>query len=334
MNRKRYVGAALLCATLPVGHGAQAQEGTCGEVSIASMNWPSAELTAEIDNLILSEGYGCDTELVAGQLLPLFASMTAQSEPDLAPELWVNAVSDPLNDAIKLGELIVTAEILSDGALEGWWVPKYIVDANPGIVSVEDALARPELFPAPEGAARGAIHNCPSGWGCQIIGDNLFEAYEAADKGFELVDPGSAAGLDDSLMQAYEREEGWLGYYWAPTAILGSYEMVQLEMPENDRRHWDSCTVLDDCSDPEPNGWPRSEVYSVVTDDFTDKAGVAMDYVSRRQWDNDTVSELLAWMTDNEATGAEAAVHFLENHEDVWREWVSEEVADKVRAAL
>ena len=135
-------------------------------------------------------------------------------------------------------------------------------------------------------------------------------------------------------MQAYEREEGWLGYYWAPTAILGSYEMVQLEMPENDRRHWDSCTVLDDCSDPEPNGWPRSEVYSVVTDDFTDKAGVAMDYVSRRQWDNDTVSELLAWMTDNEATGAEAAVHFLENHEDVWREWVSEEVADKVRAAL
>ena len=37
--------------------------------------------------------------------------------------------------------------------------------------------------------------------------------------------PGSAAGLDGSIAKAYENKEPWLGYYWAPTAILGKYPM-------------------------------------------------------------------------------------------------------------
>ena len=180
----------------------------------------------------------------------------------------------------------------------------------------------------------GAVHNCPSGWNCQITTGNLFTAYGAEDKGFELVDTGSAAGLDGSIAKAYEREEGWLGYYWAPTAILGRYEMVKLDMGEHDKEHWDTCTAVIDCEDPKVNGWAKSEVFSVVTNEFAEKAGVAMDYVGTRQWDNGTVNKLLAWMADNQATGEEAAVYFLENFEDVWASWVSEDAMAKVKASL
>ena len=334
MKNKRYIAAALASAGLLAGHNAQAQDGECGDVSIARMNWASAEVIAEIDSLILSEGYGCDTSLVAGDTMPTFTSMNEKGEPDLAPELWVNAVREPLDNAVAEGELIIAAEILADGGEEGWWIPKYVAEANPDIKTPEDALARPELFPAPEDDGMGAVHNCPSGWNCQISTGNLFDAYEAEDKGFVLVDTGSAAGLDGSIAKAYEREEGWLGYYWAPTAILGRYEMVLLDMGEHDKAHWDTCTAVLDCEDPKPNGWAKSEVFSVVTDEFAEKAGVAMDYIGKRQWDNGTVNELLAWMADNQATGEEAAIHFLENNEDVWADWVSPEVAEKVKAAL
>ena len=36
----------------------------CGKVTIADMNWASAELMAEVDKIILEKGYGCEVELI------------------------------------------------------------------------------------------------------------------------------------------------------------------------------------------------------------------------------------------------------------------------------
>ena len=333
MLRSRYLAGAVIAAGLMAGQNANAAE-ECGDVTIASMNWASAELIAAIDKIILSEGYGCNAELISGDTMPTFTSMNEKGEPDLAPELWVNAVREPLDAAVAEGELIIAAEILSDGGEEGWWIPKFVADAHPEIKTPADALARPDLFPAPEDDSIGAVHNCPSGWSCQISTGNLFRAYGGEEKGFELVDTGSSAGLDGSIAKANEREEGWLGYYWSPTAILGRYEMVKLDMGEHDKEEWDTCTAVLDCEDPKVNGWAKSEVFSVVTKEFAEKAGVAMDYVGTRSWKNATVNTLLAWMADNQATGEEAAVYFLENHEDIWSPWVSEDAMGKVKASL
>ena len=328
--------AALAAAAtlLPQAPPALAQDDECGDVTIAQMNWASAEVIAEIDKLILNEGYGCDAELVLGDTVPTFTSMQEKGEPDLVPEMWINSIKEPLQKAVDEGTLVVGAQLLPDGGVEGWWIPKDLADANPDIVTVEDALARPDLFPAPEDEDVGAVHGCPAGWTCQHTTENLFRAYEAGDKGFELVDTGSSAGLDGSISKAVERGEGWLGYYWAPTALLGRYDMVRLETPPYDAAEWERCTGQPDCSDPVPNGYPQTEVYSVVTANFADEASVAMDYIGERQWGNDTVNELLAWMVEEQATGEEGAYHFLENYEDVWGEWVDADVAERVRAAL
>ena len=228
----------------------------CGDVTIARMNWASAEVIAEIDRIILEEGYGCNASLVTGDTVPTFTSMKEKGDPDLAPEVWVNSIREPLAEAVDAGELIVAAQTLPDGGIEGWWIPKHLADANPDIRTIEDALARPELFPAPEDDSVGAVHGCPAGWTCQITTENLFEAFGAGEKGFVLVDTGSSAGLDGSISRAVEREEGWLGYYWSPTALLGRYEMVRLETPEHDPAEWKRCTAELGCPDPEPNGFP------------------------------------------------------------------------------
>ena len=47
----------------------------CGKVVIASQNWASAELMAEVDKVILEKGYGCEVELIPGATMPTFASM-------------------------------------------------------------------------------------------------------------------------------------------------------------------------------------------------------------------------------------------------------------------
>ncbi|WP_026621770.1 glycine betaine/proline transport system substrate-binding protein [Ensifer sp. WSM1721] len=307
----------------------------CGEVSIAEMNWASAGIAAHVDKFILENGYGCTVTLVAGDTMPTFASMNEKAEPDVAPELWINSVRTSLNEAVKDGRLIEGAKILSEGGVEGWWIPKFIADAHPEIRTVQDALKRPDLFPSPEHPPKGAVHNCPAGWNCRISTANLYKALEAEKAGFELIDTVSAAGLDGSIANAFEKKTGWLGYYWAPTAILGKYEMALLSFGvDHDRSEWDSCSAVPDCPNPKVNSYPVSDVYTVVTKSFAEKAGVAMDYVKTRSWDNATVNKVLAWMDQNQGTNEHAARYFLENFQGTWTQWVSPEVAEKVKGAL
>jgi glycine betaine/proline transport system substrate-binding protein len=328
------LGHVVLLVSLCTAHVSAASE-TCGEISIAKMSWPSAELIAEVDKVVLSAGYDCSTALVSGDSLSMVTSMVQEGTPDLAPELWVDAVREPLDDAVAAGKMIMAAEVLSDGGEEGWWIPKYLAEQNPQIKTPEDALARPDLFPAPDDESKGAVYNCPAGWkGCQVTTANLFKAYKASEKGFKLIDSASAASLDGSIARAHQRQVGWLGYYWAPTATLGKYEMVKLDMGVHDRQQWETCTAVLDCENPLMNNWAKNEVFSAVTEDFVQKSGDAMDYVSKRQWDNETMNELLAWMADNQATGEEAALHFLQNYQDTWFPWVSTKAMVKIRATL
>jgi glycine betaine/proline transport system substrate-binding protein len=307
----------------------------CGSVSVAEMNWASAGVAAWVDKIILEAGYGCDVELVTGDTMPTFTSMNEKAEPDMAPELWVNAVKVALDKAVEEDRMVIAAPMLSDGGVEGWWIPKYIADAHPDIKTVEDALAHPELFPAPEDPSRGAVYNCPAGWNCQISTENLFKAYDAESKGFDLIDTGSAAGLDGSIANAYEREQGWLGYYWAPTSVMGKYEMVALDAGvPNDKEMWDACTSQADCADPKPNAYPVSDVFTVVTKGFAEKAGVAMEYVKTRKWDNQTVGQLLAWKDENQGSNEDTAYYFLTNNKEMWTKWLPEDVAAKVEAEL
>lgn len=307
----------------------------CGRVSVANMNWQSAEVLANIDQIILSKGYGCDVEMVPGDTMPTLTSMMEKGKPDVAPEAWINAVRQPLDAAVAEGKLHYAARALEDGGIEGWWIPKYIADAHPEIKTIDDALNNPKLFPASESKGKGGIHNCPAGWNCQLTTASAFKAWDAAKKGFVLIATGSSAGLDGSIAKAYERKEGWLGYYWAPTSILGKYEMVKLDAGVPfEKEAFENCNSKADCDKPVKTDWAKAEVFTVITDRFQKAGGPAVEYLAKRSWNNATVNTLLAWMTDNQATGADGAKQFLRTNEALWTTWVSPEAAEKIKASL
>ena len=77
----------------------------CGNITIANMNWASANFMAEVDKIILEEGYGCSVELVPGATMPTFTSMQEKGEPDVAPEFWANAAIIALNKAVDEGKM-------------------------------------------------------------------------------------------------------------------------------------------------------------------------------------------------------------------------------------
>ena len=140
----------------------------CGDVQIAEMNWASAELMANVDKIILENGYGCDVELVPGATMTSFASMNEKGQPDVAPELWINAVREPLNAAMGEGRLHST----NDGPItqlgEGWWVTPAFQAAHPELDTVVKILERPDLFPDAEDSKQRRFCWLPSGLGLPI----------------------------------------------------------------------------------------------------------------------------------------------------------------------
>lgn len=334
---KHPLKASIGAAALTVGLAGYAQA-DCGDISISEMNWASAEMMANVDAIILEEGYGCSVNLIPGATNTTFASMTSKAEPDVAPELWVNAVRDPLEIALEEGSLVKLNEGPITGLGEGWWIPAYFAEEHPELETVLDVLEHPELFPWVEDPEKGAFVGCPAGWGCQLANANLFRAFEMEDKGWVLVDPGSAAGLDGSISKAYERGEPWFGYYWAPTAMIGKFDMVKLDfgVPWGGSENWDGCIVKaeQDCADPQITSYTESEVNTVVTAEFMEKGGDAVGYFQNRVFPGDVMNAMLAYMADNQATGADAALEFLLEHEDIWTAWVPAEVAEKVKSGL
>jgi glycine betaine/proline transport system substrate-binding protein len=103
---------------------------------------------------------------------------------------------------------------------------------------------------------------------------------------------------------------------------------------EHDKDEWENCTGVADCANPVPNAWGFSAVETVVSANFAEEASVAMDYISNRSFANSALNQLLAWMADNQADGLEAAKYYLENNQDDWSSWVSEDVKERVLAAL
>src|SRR5690554_5521623 len=149
------IGAATITATMFAATSvpALAQETTCGTdrtIDIAEMTWPSAAALAHIHAIILEEGFGCDVEIVTGDTVPTSSSMLSRGTPALAPELWTSTIEEPWAQGIEDGVVSELGDAISDGTVEGWFIPRYTQEEHPELTSAEAVIARPDLFPDPE----------------------------------------------------------------------------------------------------------------------------------------------------------------------------------------
>jgi len=334
-TRHTVLGLSLLCVAAVLKPApAQATEcDTDDTITVAEMTWLSASTLAYVTERVLSEGYGCDAKIVPGDTVPTATSMLSKSEPHIAPELWVSTAESIWEQALEKGNVYKASDIFADGGQEGWWIPDYVAEQNPGLKSVSDLKDHAELFQEAASGDKGRFYGCPPGWGCEIITNNLYKALDLDSHGWELFSPGSGANLKASIARKVTRKEPIVGYYWGPTAVIGKYGLVRLEMPEYDAEKF-NCLTDKNCADPRLSGWKTGEVAVAVVSELKEKAPVVAGFLGKLQLPNEVVNQLLAWGDDNSASPEEIATRFFENHPEIWGAWVEEDVAERIQASL
>jgi glycine betaine/proline transport system substrate-binding protein len=319
----RTIAAAVVFAASFSGGIAKAD--ACGEVSITEMNWASSAVVTAVSKFIMEQGYGCSVKLVPSSTNPALASVAETGEPDILTELWVNG--SPSYDKLKAqGKVKPLTEVLSDGGVEGWWVPKYLADAHPELKTIAGVKANPKLVGA-------RFHNCPDGWACQRINANNARGAGLEASGIEVFKHGSGETLAASIAAAFANKEPWFGYYWAPTSILGKYEMTRVDVgPFNAEAH--ACNSKDDCANPKLSPFPASTVLTVVTDKFANENPTITSLMKNVSFTNAQMGEVLAWQEENKASADEAAVYFLNKYSNVWSKWLNDDARKKLKALI
>lgn len=317
----------LLGATALIAGGLSATSAAadCGDVSITQMDWASSQVVTAVAAFLMEQGYGCNVQQVPSSTVPALTSLAETGEPDILTEVWAN--STPAYEGLLAeGKLVELTHVLSDGGVEGWWIPQYLAESNPELTTWEGIMANPA-------AVGGKFHDCPSGWACDIINNNNLKAAGAEAGGLERFQHGSGETLQTSIAAAYADQAPWFGYYWAPTAVLGKYPMVQVKVPEyNAEGH--TCNGSADCANPVFSAYPTAKVVTAVSGAFMEREPEVAELLKNVAFTNAQMGEVLAWRLDNNASNEEAAVYFLTNYKDVWADWLNDGAKAKLSAIL
>jgi glycine betaine/proline transport system substrate-binding protein len=179
------------------------------------------------------------------------------------------------------------------------------------------------------------FHNCPVGWGCRVVNDNLKVVHKLEANGIEVFDHGSGANLGAALAASMEDNEPWFGYYWGPTAVLGKYKMTKVDIGAvNPDQH-----AVNQRQDADPakigvSGFPSAPVLNAMTAEFAAREPEVAEFVKNMSYPNDVVSTMLYWAEENSASADEVAAWVLTNHGDMVLSWVNDDARKKLEPLL
>ena len=331
------VFASLLASPLAAPGEAKA---AC-KVRIGDLNWDSANFHSQMAAFILRHGYGCRVRLIYGASVPI---MTAHYEGknDLIMEVWYDNIKAEYDAAVKSGNIRMLGVNTPDGE-QGWYIPRFVQEANPGLKSVFDLPKYKHLFKDPEEPSKGRFVNCIPGWSCELINTVKLRAY-GLEKHYTNFRPGSGGALAAAIKGAYIKKKPVLAYYWAPTPLLGQLDLVKLEEPAWNKADWDEMmkhvTALkkggeEAMGDPKKAvAYPSVELPKSVTAKFAAENPKIIAFLDKYTLPSSVVSKALAYLEREAGGDAKAtAIHFLKTNK-VWKKWVPADVAKKVEAAL
>ncbi len=299
-------------------------------IKFGALTWESGQFTSGVLKYIIESGYGCQVEEVPGAG-PALETALSQDDIQVIGEQWVGR-SPIMTQAIEQNKVAVIGDALKGGATQGWYVPQYVLDENPGLRRYQDLPKYAELFKDPENPSKSRFMNCPSGWTCEIFNTRLLKN-TGLESVFNNAHPGTSAALDAEIASAFEQHKPFLFYYWQPTGLMAKYDFAALEFPAHDDACWQDLLLADGTADC-VSGFPVSPLGIAVSTPFIDANPELADVFKKIQFSPAELNGAILEMSESKRSGEEQALAFLRENPNVWQEWVSDEAATNLAAKL
>ncbi|MCD6487273.1 MAG: ABC transporter substrate-binding protein [Syntrophobacterales bacterium] len=300
-------------------------------IRFMDLSWDSIQVHNRIAGFIIENGYGYGVEYIPGETIPLFTGLM-RGNVDVDMESWTENIQEVYDKGIRSGKVLDLGSNYPD-SWQGWLVPTFVIKGDPkrgikpmapGLKSVSDLPKYWKVFKDPENPNKGRFYNSIPGWKVTEINSNKLKAY-GLDKYYEDFLPGSDAALSGSMVAAVKKGKPWVGYYWAPTWILGKLDMTALEEPSFDQKIWDTTKAC---------AFKSVQVNILVNSTLAKRAPDVVKFFRNYETTTALNNKVLSYMQKTKASTGDAAIWFLKNYEGLWTTWVPADVAKKVKAAM
>lgn len=338
---QRILGSMAVFVVLAMSFGAAHAQPKCEvdrPVVFAGLDYDSAAFHNAVAQRIVRDGYGCKVDAIPGSVIPLINGML-RGDVQVNMEIWKSNQPISWTEGVAAGTLVEVGVNFPD-ATQGWYVPRYLVEGAkplaPGLRSVSDLPKYKALFADPEEPGKGRFYNCPAGWQCEVFNTKKLHGY-GLDASYTNFRPGTGAALDAAITSALRRKRPVLFYYWGPTWLMGRLgpQLMQLQEPPYDEAVWNALKAARDPKDVKAaTAYPTVAVVIGARKDFLDAAPRLHEFLAHYRTSAALVSEALAYMQQHKASADDAARHFLQTREAVWKDWVPADVAARVKAGL
>ena len=289
------------------------------------LNWTSAQVQNRIAQYIVEKGYGYPTEVVFGATLPLFQGLR-RGDSHVTMEIWLPNQDEVWEAAQTAGEVISVGESLSRIWQSAFVIPTYMQEQYPELDSVEDLKEERyrKLFASAETGGKARLVSCLIGWACEDVNAAQVESYGLAEHVY-IVNPGDREIANAELFSRYEKREPWLGYQDSVNDPVLMLDLVRLKEPEYSDECWATTKAC---------AYEEATILIAVHPELLTRAPGVVEML--RKWDlsEERYAKLAVWQIEHKASHTDAAIWWLNDSQDVWREWVTDEAAAAIQAAL
>jgi glycine betaine/proline transport system substrate-binding protein len=285
--------------------------GPCGTVQIAVNPWLGAEADAAVVGFLLQHDLGCT--VIKRRLDELTSWQSLESgKIDAILENWGHA--DLAKTFIESKKVAQDVGPTGTIGVIGWFVPRYVVDANPGLLA---ASTNPRvlnnyvaLFKTEATGAKGQI----------LEGDPRFVTWDRAmingfGLDYQVVYSGSEAASQQAILAAVAQHEPILAYYVTPNWFSTKVDLVHLALP----------TFTAGC-DRDPNSvacdYPTWHLNKIVSTAFATSGSPAYEFIRRFNWTNADQDLVASYLVDQKTSDDAAAMTWLSANPTKWQAWL------------
>ncbi|QLB13310.1 glycine betaine/proline transport system substrate-binding protein [Bisgaardia hudsonensis] len=299
-------------------------------IKFGGLTWESGQFTEAVLRNIVEKGYGYPTQEVSATGVALENALI-QNDIQVISEVWMGR-SEVMDQGLAQGKIRVVGDTLKGGATQGWYIPDYLQEQYPNLKSISDLSNFSHLFSDPKNLKKSRFLNCPTGWTCEIFNTNLLRNFKL-EQTFNNVHPGTGVALDSEISSHYEQKKPLLFYYWQPTGLMAKYKFVPLEFPKYDANCWTDL-LKPETNNPCVSGFPVSHLSIAISENFAQQYPDLVSFFQKVQFESNELNQQILEMTENIRTGEEQAIIFLQNNSNRWKQWVSNDVAERLEKQL
>jgi glycine betaine/proline transport system substrate-binding protein len=279
-------------------------------ISLIENPWPASELNVAVAKIIIEKELGNTVEIIALDENAQWDALAA-GDADASLEVWPSGHSERIAEYIDNLNTVENGGLLGPVGEIGWFVPTYVIDANPALATWEgykdNAVAAD--FSSAETGDLGRFLGADPSWvqyDEQII-TNL-------GLPFQVVWTGSEDALLAEVSSAYSRQEPILFYFYSPHAIFQEFDLTQVELPP----YSDECYANVDAIDC---AYPKDELLKIFSAKLKDKDADVHAFLSKMNYGSDAQIEMLAMLNEGK-TVEETAQAWVDANNDTWKAWL------------